>query len=66
MYSISEAASLLDIHPNTLRRWEAAGKVNPVYTLGGQRRFTHDEINRIRCKMGLPNLPLANQIRKEY
>jgi len=65
MYTISEAATLLGVHPNTLRRWEADGKVKPAYTLGGQRRFTQEEINRIRREMGLSNFPFANQIGKE-
>ena len=40
MLSIGEAAKLLGVHKTTLRRWEDAGKINPVRTPGGQRRYT--------------------------
>ncbi|WP_420869412.1 IS607 family transposase [Cupriavidus necator] len=37
--SMSEACALLGIHPATLRRWEAAGKVVADRTPGGHRRY---------------------------
>ncbi len=37
---ISAAAKLLGVAPSTLRRWEHEGKIKPVRTAGGQRRYT--------------------------
>lgn len=36
---IAEAASYLGVHPDTLRRWERAGKIRAYRTPGGERRF---------------------------
>jgi excisionase family DNA binding protein len=37
--SIQEAANLLKVSTKTLRRWEALGKLVPVRTTGGHRRY---------------------------
>lgn len=36
---ISEAAKALGVSPDTLRRWEAAGKITSERTSGGHRRY---------------------------
>jgi putative resolvase len=36
---IAEAAKYLGVHPDTLRRWERAGKIRAYRTPGGERRF---------------------------
>lgn len=54
MFRVAQAAKLLGVHPNTLRRWDNEGKLNPARTLGGARRYTIEQINQIRTKMGLP------------
>ena len=41
---ISEAAKLLGVHADTLRRWEKAGKIKPHRTSGGLRRYDLAEI----------------------
>jgi len=48
MLSISEAAGLLGVHPNTLRRWADAGLVR-AYRLGprGDRRFRRTDIEEL-------------------
>lgn len=47
--SISEAAKVLGVSASTLRRWESEGKIRPARTLGGQRRYSLEELQRIRA-----------------
>jgi len=43
--SIGEAAAILGLHPQTLRRWEREGKLLPAYrTAGGHRRYRLSEV----------------------
>lgn len=44
---LGEAADLLGVHPDTLRRWADEGKVASVRTLGGQRRFVREDIEAV-------------------
>ena len=39
LVSISMAAEALGVSTNTLRRWEASGRLTPARTEGGQRRY---------------------------
>jgi len=48
MYLISVAADLLDMHPQTLRKYERLGLVRPLRTLGSMRVYTRDELDRLR------------------
>ena len=45
--SINEAAELLGISTKTLRRWEEKGLISPQRTVGNQRRYSFQEIDRI-------------------
>jgi MerR family transcriptional regulator/heat shock protein HspR len=45
---ISTAAERLDMHPQTLRKYERLGLVQPHRTLGSMRVYTQEEIDRIR------------------
>jgi excisionase family DNA binding protein len=47
MLKISQAAGQLGVTPKTLRQWEQEGKIHPVRTPGGQRRYPQTEINRL-------------------
>lgn len=47
LLSLSQAASLLNVHPATLRRWADQGDVLVVVTPGGHRRFPRSEIDRL-------------------
>jgi excisionase family DNA binding protein len=38
------AARLLGVSTATLRRWENAGKISAVRTLGGHRRFRRSDV----------------------
>ena len=45
---ISDAARLLDMHPQTLRKYERLGLVRPARTIGSMRLYSRDEIERLR------------------
>ena len=40
----SQVAGLFNVNPKTVTRWERAGKISAIRTLGGHRRFHADEI----------------------
>ena len=44
----AQAARLLGVDPATVRRWATEGKITAVRTLGGHRRFTAAEIERVK------------------
>ena len=48
LYLISMAARLLDMHPQTLRKYERLGLVRPSRTVGSMRVYSRDEIDRLR------------------
>lgn len=48
LYLISMAARLLDMHPQTLRKYERLGLVQPSRTLGSMRVYSRDEVERLR------------------
>lgn len=48
LYLISMAARLLGMHPQTLRKYERLGLVQPPRTLGSMRVYTRDELDRLR------------------
>lgn len=45
LYSISKTAEILDVTPKTLRIWDKEGKLKPVLTKGGHRRYKETDIN---------------------
>jgi MerR family transcriptional regulator/heat shock protein HspR len=47
-YSISVAAELAGMHPQTLRMYDAKGLVSPRRTPGGTRRYSDSDIERLR------------------
>lgn len=48
VYGISVAAELLNVAPQTLRVYEARGLVEPSRTSGGTRRYSDDDLDRVR------------------
>ncbi|NNF59141.1 MAG: helix-turn-helix domain-containing protein [Rhodothermaceae bacterium] len=48
LLSLTEAATLLGVHPATLRRWADQGDILVMVTPGGHRRFPRTEIDRLR------------------
>lgn len=45
---ISVAARMLDMHPQTLRKYERLGLVRPARTVGSMRLYSRGEIERLR------------------
>lgn len=45
---IGTAARMLGVSVETVRRWADAGQINTERTLGGQRRFSVAEIERVK------------------
>jgi MerR family transcriptional regulator/heat shock protein HspR len=48
LYLISVAAQLLGMHPQTLRKYERLGLVQPHRRMGSMRVYTRHEIERLR------------------
>jgi MerR family transcriptional regulator/heat shock protein HspR len=48
VYVISVAAELAGVHPQTLRIYERKGLLGPARTLGGSRRYSDQDIDRLR------------------
>ncbi|MCJ7740680.1 helix-turn-helix domain-containing protein [Candidatus Microgenomates bacterium] len=63
IYSIGEAAKFLDKSVMTLRRWVNDNKITCLKTKGGFRRFSHDELVRVKKFGPLPisSVLTANQ-----
>jgi len=47
VYVMSVAAELVGTHPQTLREYEKRGLINPSRTGGGNRRYTHADIEKV-------------------
>ena len=48
VYVISVAAELAGMHPQTLRIYERKGLLEPARTAGGNRRYSDEDIERLR------------------
>jgi MerR family transcriptional regulator/heat shock protein HspR len=48
LYFISVAARMLGMHPQTLRKYERLGLVQPSRTIGSMRLYSGDELERLR------------------
>ncbi|HMC43385.1 MAG TPA: MerR family transcriptional regulator, partial [Acidimicrobiales bacterium] len=47
VYVISVAAELAGMHPQTLRIYERKGLLDPARTMGGSRRYSERDIERL-------------------
>lgn len=47
-YFISVAARMLGMHPQTLRKYERLGLVQPTRTMGSMRLYSREELERLR------------------
>lgn len=45
LLNIKEASEYLNVHPDTLRRWDKEGKLVPVKTDGGHRRYQQEVLD---------------------
>jgi len=43
----AEVAALFRVDPKTVTRWAEAGKLTAVRTLGGHRRYLHNEVESL-------------------
>ena len=48
LYFISMAARMLGMHPQTLRKYERLGLVQPTRTIGSMRVYSRDELERLK------------------
>jgi molybdopterin-binding protein len=61
-YSASEAAKLLGISLDTLRRWDRAGRVKTVRDSGNRRIVAAAEIRRLRGESDTGQLSARNRL----
>src|SRR5260221_9059550 len=48
VYLISVAAEMLGMHPQTLRKYERLGLVQPSRTIGSMRLYSREELDRLK------------------
>ena len=48
LYFISMAAEMLGMHPQTLRKYERLGLVQPTRTIGSMRLYSREELERLK------------------
>jgi MerR family transcriptional regulator/heat shock protein HspR len=48
LYFISIAARMLGMHPQTLRKYERLGLVQPTRTIGSMRLYSREELERLK------------------
>jgi len=58
VYVISVAAELTGVHPQTLRIYERKGLLDPARTVGGSRRYSERDIERLLRIQDLTNAGL--------
>ncbi len=47
LYTPSEVASLFRVDPKTVTRWAKQGRLTPIRTLGGHRRYRASEVEQL-------------------
>ncbi|MEZ5671483.1 MAG: helix-turn-helix domain-containing protein [Thiotrichaceae bacterium] len=62
-YASREAAKILDVCPNSLRKWADNGEINCIRIKSGQRRY---DVDSYIGKSTTSVLPRAVQIRVEH
>lgn len=64
LLQVRQAAGMLGVHENTLRRWEQKGLIHAVRLPSGVRRFDSREIEAVRSRMyeGLPPMEEADDV----
>ena len=48
LFFISSAARMLGMHPQTLRKYERLGLIQPTRTIGSMRLYSQDELERLK------------------
>ena len=49
VYFISMAARMLGMHPQTLRKYERLGLIQPSRTIGSMRLYSREELERLKA-----------------
>lgn len=44
---VNEVATMLRVHPDTVRRWDAEGRLRAIRTPGNQRRWWESEVREL-------------------
>ena len=65
-YRIGEAAELLGVRVETLRRWEREGKLTATRTSGGQRMVPATEVARLLTTQHDRNRVTAGSVRNRF
>jgi molybdopterin-binding protein len=65
-YRIGEAAGLLGVRVETLRRWEREGKVRVTRTKGGQRLVPAEEVARLLAERRERPKVTARSVRNRF
>jgi hypothetical protein len=47
LMKLKEVSAIFRVDPKTVTRWANAGKLNPIRTLGGHRRYYEDEVKAL-------------------
>jgi molybdopterin-binding protein len=58
---VGEAAELIGVSVDTLRRWEAAGRLRVRRSPGGQRLVSLQDVRRLQEKRRKPDRPIVAQ-----
>ena len=53
LFTVSQAAAMLDMQPAFIRRLDTEGVVSPARSPGGQRRYSRVELDHIAALAGL-------------
>lgn len=64
-YRIGEAAEILGVRVETLRRWERAGRLRATRTTGGQRLVAASEVARLLAQRDRPRVT-AGSVRNRF
>ena len=58
VYIISVAARILEMHPQTLRKYERLGLINPGRTMGMLRLYSREDIRKVQLIRRLSDMGL--------
>lgn len=64
-YRIGEAAEILGVRVETLRRWERTGRLRATRTAGGQRLVSASEVARLLAERDRPRVT-AGSVRNRF
>ena len=54
-YLVGKAAKILNVHPNTLRRYEEKGLITSNRDMNGWRRYNADDLLELKEKLNSPS-----------